>query len=189
MKILCIETSRLPTEWTSVTCARPVDFFLQAEGLPLLWIERALAETNEAYKQIIPYIVIEDGRGNLLCYPRHGAEERLRGLYSCGTGGHIDETDKKAGLRETVMAGMLRELCEEMNGFDINRVDIRYKGIINETESAVSRVHLGLVFHAVCKDGYIPTSGDELSGAFWKTRPLAASLPKEGWSDLALSII
>ena len=188
MKILCMETSRLPAEWTSSTCARPEDFFSRAVGQPVLWIERETAEKTEAYKQIIPYILIEDGQGNFMCYPRHGTEERLHGFYSCGIGGHIDECDKKAGLQETVRAGMLRELCEELTGFDINRVDIRYKGIINEAESAVSRVHLGLVFHAVCKDGYLPEAGGELSGAVWKTKAQLVNLQKEGWSDLAFRL-
>ena len=185
-----METLRLPAEWTGVTCARPADFFSHIErpGLPVLWIERADAEKNEAYKQIIPYTLIEDGAGNFMCYPRHGTEERLRGLYSCGIGGHIDECDNKAGLRETVTAGMLRELSEEITGFDLHRVNIAYKGIINDVESAVSRVHLGLVFHAVCKNGYIPRPAGELSGAVWKSKSQLAALQTEAWSNLALSI-
>ena len=188
MKICCVETVKLPSSWISGTNALPVDFFETLRDSDLRWVERSEAETNPAYRQIIPYIVMQDSQSRILCYPRHGTEERLHGLLSCGIGGHIDEDDNKGAFAETVKAGMFRELSEEIINFNPEMVVLSYRGIINELDSPVGQVHLGLVYLAVCKAGYKPEPSEETAGMTWKTREQLQSLNMEQWSTLALKL-
>jgi predicted NUDIX family phosphoesterase len=153
------------------------------------WVERSLAEKDPSYKQIIPYIIVQNSAGQFLCYPRHGAEERLHGYYSCGIGGHIDEVDKRESFAETVRVGMTRELSEEISNFAPELVELSFKGIINETESEVGQVHLGVVYLARCRGAYLPLPSEETGGMEWKTAEELASLEKELWSDLALGLL
>lgn len=188
MKICCIETARLPSAWIDKTAAHTIDFFKFMSFADISWIERSEAETNNAYKQIIPYMVVQSN-GRILCYPRHGTESRLHGLWSCGIGGHIDLTDAHNTFEQTVASGMLRELNEELADFREDKVQLIYKGIINETESAVGQVHLGLVYAACCTIGYTPCPAEELTGMDWKTIEELKTVNKELWSDLALDLI
>jgi len=189
MKICCVDTAALPSEWTAGTVARTVDFFSYVSAADIRWVERSEAETNSAYKQIIPYIVVLQRNGRILCYPRHGAESRLHGFYSCGLGGHIDIEDARDTFIETVTAGMTRELKEELAGFRENRIELVYRGIINETESPVGQVHLGLVYTGLCLGDYAPEPSEETTGMEWKTPEELKLVKKELWSDLALELI
>jgi predicted NUDIX family phosphoesterase len=192
MKICCIETKMLPAHWVSGTHALAVDFFASHDTMQndtIRWIERGEAEIDPAYKQIIPYIIVRNSNNEFLCYLRHGTEERLHGLYSCGIGGHIEEADRGVDLAQTIAAGIGRELSEEISNLEQDSITLVYKGIINETESDVGRVHLGVVYLASCREGYTPQAGKELAGMEWKTHRELSSLKKERWSDLAFQLI
>jgi predicted NUDIX family phosphoesterase len=189
MKICCVETVKLPSSWTKAANALRVDFFETAGDRDMRWVERSAAEIDPSYKQIIPYIVMQDSAARILCYPRHGTEERLHGLFSCGIGGHIDEGDHKGGFAETVRAGMFRELSEEIHNFNPEMVELFYKGIINEVDTPVGAVHLGLVYLARCKAHYRPEPSEETAGMTWKTIEQLRALNMERWSWLALKLI
>jgi predicted NUDIX family phosphoesterase len=165
-----------------------VDFFETIRDSDLRWIERSEAETDPRYKQIIPYMVMRNSASRILCYPRHGSEQRLHGLWSCGIGGHIDEQDNRGVVAETVKTGMLRELSEELANFNPDMVNLMYKGIINEVDTPVGCVHLGLVYLASCNAGYTPEPSEETAGMEWKTVTQVQSLNLEQWSRLALQI-
>lgn len=104
---------------------------------------RAEVETDPAFKQLIPYIVLQYA-DELFHYRRgsSGREKRLQSLRSIGLGGHISAADA-VGATDAYRAGMLRELTEE--------VDIRCAysecclGFINDDRTLVGRVHLGVV--------------------------------------------
>jgi predicted NUDIX family phosphoesterase len=194
VKICCIDSAKLPAAWAGKSGSFADDFFSCFSASDIRWVERPDAETNNAYKQIIPYVVVRQNSGLILCYLRQGSETRLHGLYSCGIGGHIDIEDAKDTFEKTVMAGMMRELREELVDFDISKMQISYKGIINDTQTTVGQVHLGLVFLASCQDGFGPgpspqAAEAELAGMEWKTLEEARALKKESWSDLALDLI
>ena len=189
MKICCIETARLPSAWTAGTLALAIDVFSCLSAADMCWIERSDAETDSSYKQIIPYIVVQHNSGLILCYPRHGSESRPHGFYSCGIGGHIDIQDVQDTLEKTVVAGMMRELREELANFREDQVELVYTGIINETETPVGQVHFGLVYVARCRPGYMPQPAEELKGMEWKTPAALGCIRKELWSDLALELI
>src|ERR1700733_13696501 len=58
------------------------------------FMSRALAETNPEFKQIIPYVVITDGK-SILHYVRgkKAGEQRLVAKGAVGIGGHINDED------------------------------------------------------------------------------------------------
>jgi len=104
---------------------------------------RSEVETDPAFKQLIPYVVLKCG-GELFHYRRGqaGTETRLLALRSVGIGGHISEADA-AGGTDPYETGMMRELMEEVRiGCDWSE---RFLGFINDDRTPVGSVHLGVV--------------------------------------------
>ena len=107
---------------------------------------RAQAETNPNFKQIIPYVVITDGK-SILHYVRgkKAGEQRLVAKGSIGIGGHINDEDHTLfafGL-QAFQDAVKREVCEELaiqGTFDAKPV-----GLINDDSTEVGRVHFGVV--------------------------------------------
>lgn len=189
MNVCCVKTEDLDEKIVKTTGSFLLPFENVFKNKKIYWIERSQAETDENYKQLIPYIMMTDGHGRFACYLRHGNEKRLHGLYSCGIGGHIDEVDKAGTIMETVKNGMYRELSEELKNFQKEKISLEYRGIINEVKTKVGLVHIGLVFFARCLEGYLPEPADELAGLEWKSIDEIKKLKKEFWSDLALGLI
>lgn len=189
MKICCIPSEKIPKEIANRTDAFAVDYSELFSENDVCWIERQDAEKNPQYKQLIPYVIVRRHDGKCACYPRHGTEKRLHGLYSFGVGGHVEESDKKETLRETLECGMYRELSEELVDFPVAEIPLKYIGLINETETETGLVHLGIVFLAECDKNCELHASDELKGLEWKTTDEAASLKKELWSDLAFRLL
>lgn len=84
---------------------------------------------------------------------------------------------------------MFRELDEELQNFDKAKIELKYIGIINEIESEVGLVHLGIVYLAKCNESYIPKPADELKNMEWKTVSEILSLEKELWTELAFRLL
>jgi predicted NUDIX family phosphoesterase len=110
----------------------------------LVYKNRSDAEQDEAYKQLIPYVLLFCG-GKILRYRRGrgGQETRLHGLYSVGIGGHISEEDhglfsSHGGYHD----GMRRELTEEVAVDGVHDVAV---AVINDDSTEVGRVHFGVV--------------------------------------------
>ncbi|BCY17213.1 NUDIX hydrolase [Leptolinea sp. HRD-7] len=112
------------------------------------FIERAAAETDETYKQVIPYSILKY-RDEYFFYMRTKAvsEKRLSLNYSLGVGGHINPEDgdfDPADAFAVIDRARGREISEE---FDCRlKPAARAAGLINDNTSAVSRVHLGIVY-------------------------------------------
>lgn len=108
--------------------------------------DRDSVETNPGFKQIIPYVVVRHGDKFLLLRRTPvQAEARLHNKYSIGVGGHIKDTENLQAMQNVVMAGLERELEEEvhLHGF---RRSLDLIGVIYDDSNAVGQVHLGLVF-------------------------------------------
>lgn len=107
---------------------------------------RAQAETNPNFKQIIPYVVVTDGK-SILHYVRgkKAGEQRLVAKGSIGIGGHINDEDHTLfafGL-QAFQDAVKREVCEELavqGPFDAKPV-----GLINDDSTEVGQVHFGVV--------------------------------------------
>jgi predicted NUDIX family phosphoesterase len=82
------------------------------------FMARAQAETNPAFKQIIPYVVITDGK-SILHYVRgkKAGEQRLVSKGSVGFGGHINDEDHTlfAFGMQAFQDAVKREVCEELS--------------------------------------------------------------------------
>jgi len=109
------------------------------------FLERTVAEHDFSCKQVIPYVVIRHGERYLLMRrTQRQTESRLHDKYSLGVGGHINKGDLSPEKDNVILAGMRRELAEEV------RVEAERSceliGAINDDSTEVARVHLGLVF-------------------------------------------
>jgi predicted NUDIX family phosphoesterase len=110
---------------------------------------RGEMEENPEFKQLIPYVIFryrdEAGRDQLFQYTRGKGmgESRLHSKCSIGVGGHISVDDQVSPDTVPYEAGMRRELDEEVI------IDTpftgRCVGLINDDQSPVGRVHLGVV--------------------------------------------
>jgi predicted NUDIX family phosphoesterase len=112
---------------------------------------RVLAETDPTFKQIIPYVVVTNGK-SILHYVRgkKAGEQRLVAKGSIGIGGHINEEDHTFfafGL-QAFQDAVKREVCEELaieGDFNAHPV-----GLINDDSTEVGRVHFGVVHILLC---------------------------------------
>lgn len=120
------------------------------------YLDRELAESDESYKQIIPYAVLvrsaSAGSYEYFTYKRtkRGGESRLHDKYSLGVGGHINPCDGEGG-NDTYRAAFCRELLEEVNIQE--PIDDHIAALIYNSETAVGRVHFGVVH-------FVPVSED-----------------------------
>jgi predicted NUDIX family phosphoesterase len=149
--ILAARTEGLPEQLGS-TCFVPMSHreaitVLEDAGL---WLgPRPSLEEMEDFRQIIPYIVLVHG-SHLIHYTRSsvGKETRLHGRTSVGLGGHIDLSDVETldgsiDLTRTLENAADRELQEELGEIEIT--DKKWVGLLVENDSAVGRVHIGMI--------------------------------------------
>ncbi len=110
------------------------------------FMDRAAAEVDPAFKQIIPYSLFRH-EGRYLHYFRgkSGGEAHLHAQGSMGIGGHINPIDTREDHlgRDTYMAGVTREIEEELvlAGAHPHRV----VALLNDDSNPVGQVHLGIV--------------------------------------------
>ncbi len=194
-KILCIPQNRLPAAWMAETAVNPmsleafVDICTRAGHQ---FVDRACAEQDARWQQVIPYIVLQArDQGRTAVYLRQGSETRLHDLWSSGIGGHINPQDRSgsnASFRDILISGMVRELNEELTQRPAEDVPV-FCGIINERVTDVGQVHLGAVFQiqTLLPDDYVP--GPELTRFQWKKTPELPALNMELWSRLALDLL
>jgi predicted NUDIX family phosphoesterase len=125
-----------PGQYLPALLARENNFFMP----------RSAAETDPAYKQIIPYVLLVHER-RVLHYVRgkKAGEQRLVAKGSIGIGGHMNDLDEglfaldEAAFRE----GVRREVMEELDvqsGFKQ-----RIVALLNDDSTEVGQVHLGVV--------------------------------------------
>lgn len=111
---------------------------------------RGEMEDDPSYKQLIPYVIIrhedENGAPSVFEYTRGKGqgEKRLHAKRSIGVGGHISSDDEAADSSlHPYEEGMRRELDEEV--IIEAPYTLRCVGLINDDETPVGRVHLGVV--------------------------------------------
>ncbi len=108
------------------------------------YMDRDAAEQNPDFKQIIAYAIFCHN-GKVLAYARtaKGGETRLHDKWSLGIGGHINPIDGLADNPDTYLAGVEREIREEI-AFSGSATQQIY-AIINDDTNEVGSVHLGIV--------------------------------------------
>jgi predicted NUDIX family phosphoesterase len=148
-------------------------------------------ENDPSYKQLIPYVLFyyDDGTGceRVFQYTRGTKqdESRLRGKRSVGIGGHISLNDSSLNS-SGYFEGRARELAEEVS------IETPYReeclGLINDDETNVGRVHLGIVhLFDVERPAVVARESEIVDGSF---RPVEEVLPHldefEMWSQFCL---
>lgn len=119
------------------------DLFWKRVSVNGIFLQRDLAEVDENFKQIIPYLVYRCGSKYFLMQRSLKAgEQRLAGKFTLGIGGHIRQEDLKEGA--SVLDWAKREFFEEIN-FQGN-YKATFLGLLNDDSSPVGRVHLGCLF-------------------------------------------
>ena len=115
------------------------------------FLPRSKAETDPNFKQIIPYVIVTDGK-SILHYVRgkKAGEQRLVAKGSIGIGGHINhEEDHDLSLLaftfnvQAFQDAVEREVREELSVQ--GSFDARPVGLINDDSTEVGRVHFGIV--------------------------------------------
>ncbi len=151
------------------------------------FMKRELAEYDESYRQLIPYVVFKsEGQYLLLKRTNRQSEERLHNKYSLGVGGHVNRTDGATPGWKTFEQGLWREINEEV---DADILDIEYLGVINDLSSEVSRVHLGVLYVAEIEFRKL-NEPDHFEMKWVSLQELVAFAElMEGWSLLALNKI
>src|SRR5271154_266677 len=157
---------------------------------------RAQAETNPGFKQIIPYVVVTDGK-SILHYVRgkKAGEQRLVAKGSIGIGGHINDIDYKEPLlaftfgRHEFQDAVEREVREELSiQGEFNAKPI---GLINDDSTEVGRVHLGVVHVLFCTPDKVKKNEQVITQVeFVPIAELKAKREQmETWSQLCLDNI
>lgn len=108
------------------------------------YMDREAAENDPSFKQLITYAIFTH-EGRVLAYSRtsKSGESRLHDKWSLGIGGHINPIDGLTADLSTYLAGMEREIREEIT-FSGNAVQQLY-AVINDDTNEVGSVHLGIV--------------------------------------------
>ena len=105
------------------------------------YLERAAAEEDPGFKQLIPYVVVRDGDAVFLMQRTDaGGDARLHGKASIGVGGHLNPVDEG---EDALMAGLRREWAEEVEASWVP--EFRLVGLLNDDSNPVGSVHLGVV--------------------------------------------
>jgi predicted NUDIX family phosphoesterase len=184
----------IPTERFRAACdfhgLRRADDALRAailDSAAYQFLPRSQVETDPAFKQLIPYVVLRHG-DELFHYRRgvSGTESRLRALRSVGIGGHISEDDAK-GDGDPYRTGMLRELTEEVEiagGWTET-----FLGFINDDRTPVGQVHLGVVHLFDLKSRSVrPREAALADAGFAPISELSATRQEfETWSQFVLA--
>jgi len=148
-------------------------------------------ETDPGLKQLIPYVLFrhrdDEGRETVLQYTRGTGqgEGRLHRKHSVGIGGHISSTDAD-GRGCPYAEGMRRELEEEV-AIETAYTD-RQVGLINDDETDVGRVHLGVVHLFDVESRQVrPRESEIIDCGFRPTEEILSDLAGfETWSQICL---
>ena len=151
------------------------------------YLERTIAETDPGFKQLIPYVIVREGRRFFLMQRTDaGGDARLHGQASLGVGGHLNPVDAS---EDVLMAGLRREWSEELEAdWD---PDFRLIGLLNDDSNPVGAVHLGVVFSVESAGRAVDVrEHDKLTGAFAEPHEVAAAWDRlETWSQLVVEAL
>lgn len=161
-----------------------LDAFVAAVERDGRYEPRAEMEHDPSFKQIIPYLVLRDGRRYFLMQRTDaGGDARLHGLYSIGVGGHLNPGD--GGL----VGGLEREWHEEIVAAFLP--EFRLVALLNDDSTPVGAVHLGAVYLADVGGRSVSIrETHKLTGGFAEPGEVAAVTERmETWSRLCFDFL
>lgn len=157
-----------------------------------LFIIRDVAERDERYKQLIPYVVLRHGN-SVFSYVRgkKSSESRLVAMRSIGVGGHIEPIDQSlfSSDRDMYLEAARREVNEEVKLDTIYREQV--VALINDDSMDVGKVHLGIMhIWDVAEPKVTKREGLITQAGFVHIEELKKSLDElETWSQIALEVL
>jgi len=170
-----------------------LDSLLKCEQIS--YLPRAEMEADPSFKQLIPYMIFrytdEQGGQHVFQYTRGSGqgESRLHAKVSVGVGGHISTEDIRDDGVDPYTAGMQRELDEEV----IVETPYQQKvvGLINDDETDVGKVHLGVVHLFDVEQPLVKPHEDEIMDAGFRTleETLGRMEQMETWSSICLKAL
>jgi len=157
------------------------------------FVERAQAEGDERYKQIIPYVVVRH-EDQVLSYTRGklSREAKLVAKRSIGFGGHVEADDWTLFTEpeELVLHTAIREVREEV-GLAAVPGQFSLVGLLNDDSDAVGRVHFGFIYTLWPGSGAIKRKERQIAQV--KFAPLvkakASWAELEGWSRIVVDML
>lgn len=173
--------------------ARQVDRYLPAlfDPAQMSFRPRAAVEHDPRFKQLIPYLIFSHGRGEerqLFRYTRGSGmgEGRLHRKHSVGVGGHISAEDGREATGDAFEQGLYREMQEEV--IIDTPYTIQCVGLINDDQTPVGQVHLGVVHLVECRLPAVRArEPDLLDSGFRTIKEIMADLTDyETWSSISL---
>jgi predicted NUDIX family phosphoesterase len=154
---------------------------------------RSEMEEDPSFKQLIPYVIIRhtDAAGVVRVFQytrgKGQGEKRLHAKRSVGIGGHISSDDENADSSvHPYEEGMRRELKEELILDSPGRQQC--VGLINDDETPVGRVHLGVVHILDVEEPSVrPREADILECGFRPVQDVLCDLDGfESWSQICM---
>ncbi|MDA1052446.1 MAG: phosphoesterase [Planctomycetota bacterium] len=154
---------------------------------------RGKMEEDPSFKQLIPYVIFRhvdaDGEVSVFQYTRGKGqgEKRLHAKRSVGIGGHISSDDQQSkGDLHPYHEGMQRELSEEV-AINCDYTE-QMVGLINDDETEVGKVHLGVVHIFDVETPNVQPREDEIiDTGFRLVREMLEDLEGfETWSQICL---
>lgn len=200
---------------TASTLFRALPYFTGAMfsgGLPRLsavFRDRESAESDQQFKQLIPYVAVFDASDRLLCYRRKGGQEsRLDAKLSIGVGGHVEPCDVSVGspaacasdasapaywhLSSVLRRAAIREIVEEIDiGGPSDILSLDLLGFVNDDSDPVGSVHFGIVYRAslsVVGPGMRAEAGGEVH-SYVPARQSLRSPMFESWSRHVVELL
>ncbi len=160
----------------------------------VLFRPRSEVENDPGFKQLIPYMIFShtDATGvrRLFQYVRGKGmgESRLHSKRSVGVGGHISSVDLENSA-DVYREGLLRELNEEVVlGSTYTEQCV---GLINDDESEVGKVHLGIVhLFELAEPKVVSNEPDLIESGFVAVEDMLRDRSGfETWSAIALEAL
>lgn len=115
------------------------------------YVARSVAESSDDLLQVVPVCIIRNG-DRFLTNVRHEPGESLHDALGNWAGGHVrkQDLDHAKSKWDSVLAGLRRELHEELSLEDLPRLDP--VGIVHSSEDQRAARHIGIVFQVVFSD-------------------------------------
>lgn len=186
-QILVVPTTTLFPENSTGFIEGNFDHYAQKIILNSLFIQRAQAEQDPAFQQIIPYLVfMHDNHFFMMQRKETAGEQRLKNKLTLGIGGHIRAEDFNLG--SSIIDWAQREFEEEIEYH--GSVVFKPLGIIRQTTTPVDQVHTGFVYLLEGDSPHISVKEELKSGRLVTLAECKQRFADfEGWSQLIIDYL
>ena len=150
------------------------------------FMPRAHAETDPAFKQIIPYMLFMFKKKLFVMQRKSSAsEQRLASKFSLGIGGHIRQEDI---ANNNIIDWANREFEEEVTYHGSKKFETI--GILNDDSNPVGQVHLGFIILIHADSDQISINDEHKSGVLLTRDECIALMPQmESWSQICFQFL